>query len=338
MSWIGLDIGGAQTKLSNGSQLAISRSFPLWRRPDALADLLQELLDGQIPDASLAVTMTGELADCYRTKREGVDRILKSVESAAAGRDISVYLTDGTFVSPDEARDRHLQAAAANWHALAKYCTRLTENSSALLIDIGSTTADIIPLDAGGPCPDGLTDPNRLASGELVYTGVRRSPVCAVTNTLPWKGKQCGVAQELFATTWDAYLVLDELPEEPDAATTADGRPATKDAAHDRLARCICADREMFDVDDALAAAQAIEKAQLAKLGLAAVGVMRGLSQPPRTIILSGSGEFLARKLVAKLRLKDVQVISLAEQFDNAEISRSATALAVAVLAEEAAE
>ncbi len=336
MAWIGLDIGGAQTKISDGKKLAVSRYFPLWQRPEELSDLLRQMLASVDPTASLAVTMTGELADCFRTKREGVDRILASVESAADGRVIQVYLTDGTFVSPQEARQRHLEAAAANWHALAKFCCRFTGEGTAVLIDIGSTTADIIPLADGWPAPQGLTDPARLASGELVYTGVRRSPVCAVTNSLPWNGQQCGVAQELFATTWDAYLTLGELPEEPDAMHTADGRPATKKAALFRLARSICADREMFSAADADAAARAIEIAQLSKLGIAATGVIRRLPEPPRTVILAGSGEFLARKLVGKLRLREVETLSLAEKLGDADISRSATAHAVAVLANEA--
>jgi hypothetical protein len=91
----------------------------------------------------------------------------------------------------------------------------------------------------------------------------------------------------------------------------------------------------MFSTADALAAAQAIEIAQLSKLGIAATGVIRRLPEPPKHIILCGSGEFLARKLVAKLRLRDVEVFSLAQELGSPEISRSATALAVAVLAKE---
>src|SRR5256885_9284124 len=52
--------------------------------------------------------------------------------------------------------------------------------SPALLLDTGSTTTDIIPMINGVPVPVGRTDPHRLGTGELVYTGVRRTPVCAV--------------------------------------------------------------------------------------------------------------------------------------------------------------
>src|SRR5262249_27130143 len=142
------------------------------------------------------------------------------------------------------------------------FAGRFAPRGPALLIDIGSTTSDIIPLRDGVPVPQGLTDPERLATGELVYTGVQRSPICALIAEAPWRGATCGVAQELFATTWDAYLMLGDLPEEPGDEATADGRPATKACAHDRLARMICADRSLFDEQDAVAMSGAVRDAQ----------------------------------------------------------------------------
>ena len=50
----------------------------------------------------------------------------------------------------------------------------------ALLLDLGSTTCDIIPIAYAHPQPFGRTDTARLKSGELVYCGVRRTPLCAV--------------------------------------------------------------------------------------------------------------------------------------------------------------
>ena len=100
-----------------------------------------------------AVTMTAELSDCFRTKAEGVDFILRAVEDVAGTTPVFVWQTGAEFVTPAVAREIPLLVAASNWHALATWVGRLVPESGALLIDIGSTTTDIIPLLDGVPVP-----------------------------------------------------------------------------------------------------------------------------------------------------------------------------------------
>ena len=107
----------------------------------------------------------------------------------------------------------------------------------------------------------GRTDTERLQTGELVYAGVRRTPVCALATELPFRGVPTGLAAELFASTLDVYLTLGEIAPDPKDLSTADGRPATVDAARDRLARMVGADRDGFSADDALAFARAADEA-----------------------------------------------------------------------------
>jgi probable H4MPT-linked C1 transfer pathway protein len=229
-----------------------------------------------------------------------------------------------------------LLAAAANWHARARFAARFCRAKSAVLIDIGSTTTDVIPLVHGRPRSRGITDTQRLSTRELVYTGIERSPVCALVRQLPYRGQWCPVAQELFATTGDAYLTLSELPEEPENTNTADGRPATRVAARARLARSICADPTTFDAADAHAAAAAIRRRQVTKIA-AAVAIVIGQMEPPAdTIILSGRGEFLARCVLNHIGLA-IRVVSLAREL-GPELSRCAPAHALAVLAREGTE
>jgi probable H4MPT-linked C1 transfer pathway protein len=264
--------------------------------------------------------------------------ILAAVEAGSRRDAVSplalrVYLTSGELVDLEDARRSPLQAAAANWHALARYAGRFAPQCSALMIDIGSTTTDLIPIVNGVPAPRGLTDPERLQAGELVYTGVQRSPLCALISELPWRGAMCPVAQELFATTWDAYLTLGELPDEADSTSTADGRPATREAAHDRLARMICADREIFTTSDARTAAAYVREAQLGLLIRAAKRVVANFPSPCNAVIVSGAGEFLARALAAQVAAA-ARLISLAEEIGSGP-SRCGTAHALAVLARE---
>jgi len=333
MNVIALDIGGANLKLADGKGFSASRCFPLWKEPARLAEILEALLAVSPNAEVLAVTMTGELADCFATKTEGVCAILDAVEQAASGREVLVYLCDGRLVEPQTARAEALLAGASNWHVLADYARRFCHGKPGFLIDIGSTTSDIVPVGQGGPLALGRTDPERLAAGELVYTGVERSPVCAVVRELSWQGKSCSVAQEVFATTLDAYLLLGELAEDAEDFQTADGRSRTKKNAHGRLARTICADVTMFSHEEAKRAAEAIREAQLQQLLVAAKQVLGRMKSPPETIVISGQGEFLARRLVERMG-KDISIVSLAEKI-GPEISRSACAHALAIRVRE---
>lgn len=333
--WLGLDIGGANLKAADGQGAARSQPFPLWRRQAELVHALEAMIQEFPAVERLAVTMTGELADCFETKAQGVGAIVRAVVQAAGGREVRVYRNDGSFVPPEDAIADPLPVAAANWHALARFAGRLAPHKSALVLDIGSTTCDLIPLVHGLPAPRGRTDPERLVSGELVYTGVQRSPVCAVASRVPWRGFLCPLAQEVFATTWDVYLLLNDLPEAPERTDTADGRPATRQAAHDRLARSICADRTMVDRAAAEAIARAIAEAQLDQLAEAADRVISLLPERPASVVLSGQGEFLGRRILERLGLS-TRIISLAETLGPS-VSLAAAAHAVAVLAAESA-
>src|SRR5689334_4768543 len=176
---LGLDIGGANLKAAHSSGAARSRPFALWKSPAALPGALRQLLRGWPPYDLLAVTMTGELCDCFATKREGVRALLDAV-SAAGAVPARVWLTDGRLVGIGAARSRPLRAAAANWLALATFAGRFAPRGPALLIDVGSTTTDIVPLMDGRPVPRGRTDAQRLRCDELAYTGVIRTPLCAL--------------------------------------------------------------------------------------------------------------------------------------------------------------
>jgi probable H4MPT-linked C1 transfer pathway protein len=333
MNWLALDIGGANIKVADGKEFAVSSVFPLWQRPQQLTEVLRRLIAGAPRADHLAATMSGELADCYVTKADGVAAIIQAFVTAADGRHSRIYLNNGLLVAPAVALRQPLLAAAANWHVLARFAGRFMPHGCGLLVDIGSTTCDIIPMADGKPATTALTDPDRLAASELVYTGVERSPVCALVNSLPWRKQQCPVAHELFATSWDAYLMLGDMPEEPNSTYTADGRPATKAAARDRLARSICADREMFDEQDAMAAAEAIARSQLAKIAVALGQVLGRLPAPPETIVISGRGEFLAHRALERMKVA-TKIISLTGELGPA-LSRSATAHALAVIARE---
>ncbi len=332
MSVLGFDIGGANLKAANSEGRCASRPFAIWKTPDALADELRGL-ESLLPGAcEIAVTMTAELADCYETKAAGVAQILAAVQEVAGPRPVHVWLTTGKFVTPAEAIAQPLAAAASNWQALATWTARWTQSLPALLIDIGTTTTDLIPIDAGLPSTIGLTDATRMMAGELVYTGVRRTPLCALAPSVPFQGTMCPLAAEWFATTLDVWLWLGKIPEDAHDTETANGRPATRLAAHDRLARQLCCDRLELDAAAATVVAQYLANRQIEQISTALEKVLID-REPRQTVIISGSGSFLARQIVeTHPRLGGVKIVDLSAQL-SADLASAACAYAVAMLA-----
>jgi len=331
MNCLAFDVGGANVKFSDGLERTGSVPLALWKSPDQLAGLLKTIIASTGEYAAVAVTMTGELADCFPSKSAGVRHILASACEAAAGLPVHVYLVDGRLVGPELAAAEPMLAAASNWHVLARLAGRYVPAGAALLLDIGSTTCDVIPLLDGQPAAVGKTDTQRMLAGELVYTGIERSPVCAVVGQVPYRGGMCPVAQELFATMRDVYLVRGELPEQPEDRDTADGRPATRTAAVARLARMICADETEFGEPDAIALSAAVAEAQAELVQTAMSRVVRSGWDLP--LVLSGHGDFLAQRVLTKLGHTG-PVIALADRL-GAAISRAAPAHALAVLVRE---
>lgn len=337
MGWVGLDIGGANIKAADSSGRAIVVPFELWKRPEDLPLMIANVL-GRFPAfRRCAVTMTAELCDCYPTKAVGVRRVLDAVTSAVPEDRVCVWGTDGRFHAVEEIHHRPEPAAAANWLALATMAARLVPEGPGLLIDIGSTTTDLVPLRDGEPRAQGRTDTERLRSGELVYAGVVRTPICALATELAWRGPAIGLAAELFASTLDVYLVLGALAPDPADHSTADGRPRTIEAARDRLARMVGADRDTFSLEDARALATAADEVLLDRLETAAARACRAAgTAPPLTAVVAGSGEFLGRRLAKRSIAPGGRTIELKEAWGPV-ASSAGCASALVALAEERA-
>lgn len=336
MKWLGFDIGGANIKIADGEDFAAAVSYPLWKNPLGLTQVLRRRLAESPQCDHLAFTMTGELADCFGTKDEGVRFILTCIIEAAAGRHVRVFLNDGRLVSPQVALIEPIACAASNWRALAQFSTRFVSHGTAMLVDIGSTTVDLVPIAGEEVIATATNDTDRLLAGELVYTGVERSPICGLVTELPYRGQMCPVAQELFATTRDVWMLKGDLPERPNSKDTADGRPATKGAARARIGRMICADSDQFNHRDAVVMAEAAAGAQIDLVARSMRKVIAQMPSPPELYLISGHGEFLARRAIQKLG-RPARQISLVERLGEAR-SRCATAYALAVLAREAVE
>lgn len=331
--WLGIDIGGANIKLAMANGYARSEIFPLWKNPDRLGAELGRLFEEVPGFDAIALTMTGELADCYSTREEGVCRILEQLTSVFPASLVKVYSVHGTWLSPSAAARSPWDVAASNWHALTAMAQRWAEGKNGLLIDIGSTTTDIIPFTKSKLQTAAKTDSDRLLQGQLVYTGVRRTPICAMTRSLPLRGEECPVMCELFATMDDAFLINGDVPEDANDCDTADGRPRTVEFARSRMARMVGEDGSTLCQWELQSMATHVIEQQAEQIGKA---IRRNLAigkSTPDLAILSGHADFIATRALAHAQWTP-QIIKVGELLGDS-IARCAPAYGVAVLAME---
>ncbi len=332
---LGWDIGGANTKVARvcrGTLVAARvQPFELQRDPAALAPLLAGLAAelGAGPRSAHAVTMTAELSQLFQSKREGVGYVLAAVVAAFPEALVRVYTVSGDFLEPDAACRDPLAVAAANWAATARLVARSFPD--AILIDVGTTTTDIIPIAGGRVAALGPTDLERLRTGELVYTGALRTPAEAIAPTVTVNGVPTGVSAEGFALAGDVHLWRGALAPEDYTVPTPDGRPPTREDAALRLARVVCADRNMLDDAAIKSIADSLAAAQLAQIVAALEAVRRRHTGIDRAVV-TGLGDFLAAEAARRVGL---HVTPLADTL-GAAAARSAPAAAVALLLTQA--
>jgi probable H4MPT-linked C1 transfer pathway protein len=257
----------------------------------------------QLSVAAHAVTMTGEMTDLFEHREDGVQRIAAALTRALAPTTpdaLHFFAGDAHWCRAAEVGMHWAQIASANWLATASHAARCM--GEGVLIDIGSTTTDLIAFRNGRVLGAGSrTDAHRLASGELVYHGVVRTPLCALGPRIAWQGAELNVMNEFFATTADVYRLTRELDPAHDLHPSADNAPKDLPATRRRLARMIGLDARDASPDDWLAFARAWRARQVDELGsqLRRVTATHGLAAGA-VALSAGCGDFLVADVAAR--------------------------------------
>ncbi len=333
MTALGIDIGGANIKIATADGFAHVFPFSIWKGKHELADRLRHVLEMAPVFDRVALTMTAELADCFGTKAEGVRFVLAAIRDVFSKFPCKVYTVSGSLVSLDEASYHPLVVAAANWHALANYGGRWFRGRSGLLVDVGSTTTDIVPLVDGRINTSSSSDLERLQTGELVYLGVERTPICGVADNVRFRGSNCPLANEWFATSLDVFLVLGLVNEMPENHGTADQRPATRGFAKNRLARMICADADEVTWTEVNEMARELNAAIVRKIATGIRHVVDRYDTTVEATLISGHGDFLAEAALDAAGVSTHREY-LTDLVGN-KAARCAPAYALAILADE---
>jgi (4-(4-[2-(gamma-L-glutamylamino)ethyl]phenoxymethyl)furan-2-yl)methanamine synthase len=302
---IGWDIGGAHLKAAylnrDGSvEHVLQLPCPLWQGLSHLRDALEHALE-ELPDRGAwhAITMTGELVDLFASRADGVRQLLATVGSRLPAGRIGVYAGGAGFVSPADCDGLVEQIASANWMATAAFIAELVPQ--ALIVDIGSTTTDIIPI-RGGIQARGRNDHERLACQELVYTGIVRTPVMAVADRLPFEGEWVEPMAEHFAVMADVYRLCQRLPADADQMPAADnGGKSVLDSTR-RFARMLGRDMESASPGAWRRCAEYVAELQLRRIADASARVLsRETLDENAPLIGAGVGRFLVAELAERL-------------------------------------
>ena len=319
MKIAGIDIGGANLKyalLNSGSQsyasnrtspssatvehveIADEFSFPFWTDYHELIAKLTRIRESLGDIDGVAITMTAELADCFENKSHGVHFIVDAVKLAFPKIACRFYTTNGELVNAKLAKQNWALTAASNWHASAWFLFRHHHLQDGFLIDIGSTTCDIIPVQAGLPVSRGQTDLDRLRNGQLVYAGIGRTAVCSLISSVRFTDGEVAIAREFFATVADAMIWTNRLPPKPDSHDSADQRPLSRSGCRTRLCRVLCADD--CDLTDDQVTSIADQTYSALKKQIVS-GLRTVINEHPtiaKTFCLAGSGQAVAREAI----------------------------------------
>lgn len=298
---IGWDLGGAHLKVARLShegrvERTIQLPCALWQGIDRLRRAIDRALNEIGPARDHAITMTGELTDLFPNREAGVAAILDTMSDCLPGTRLRVYAGDAGFVDPSAALTQCWKIASANWRATAQLVATCVPD--AIVLDIGSTTTDIVPVAGSRIRARGTDDASRLASQELLYLGVVRTPLMALSARWPFDGGWTGICNEQFATTADVYRLTNELPTDADQHSTPDNGPKDVEASARRIARMIGRDLEAASLDAWIRLADWLRTTQIELTEAAITRIASaGYPAPDAPLVCAGAGGFLARAI-----------------------------------------
>ncbi|MFN0219286.1 MAG: hydantoinase/oxoprolinase family protein [Hyphomicrobium sp.] len=327
----GYDVGGAHLKVAlvDGRRVVDvwQVACPLWEGTDRLDEALAAASVLTSKAGHHAVTMTAELTEIFQSRRAGVEALVTHLNARLSGH-VSFYCGLKGLADAKEAVANPDLVGSANFLATAQSIARLAPG--ALLIDMGSTTTDVIVCDR----PQGMTDAERLQTGELVYTGLTRTPVPSVATSAPLAGQWQTLARDAFATMADVRRVLGDLLDDVDDHVPADGRGKSLEESLARLARGFGRDPELRHLAMWRASAAYIREQQLRSIHDGALLVLSRPGVEVTSVVTAGIGESDAAEIAQRLSRPAITFGELigAEPSCRTWATRCAPAVAVALL------
>jgi probable H4MPT-linked C1 transfer pathway protein len=304
---VGWDIGGAHLKaalLNSAGEIidVYQQPCPLWKGLSELESAVFVIL-AALPtgEKKHVITMTGELVDFFSSRDEGVVQIIAAMQGYLQDKQLLIYAGLQGFIQHKNIKPKYYAAiASANWLASASLVAE--KITAALFVDVGSTTTDVLLCENQRVQAIGLNDYQRLQSQELVYTGIIRTAVMAMTQTAFFKGEAVGLMAEYFATMADVYRITGDLNEAHDQTDSADGVEKTVFASAKRLSRMIGYEFNSEDLNQWRFLAFQLKQQQKQQIQTACLRQLsRYEKSNPPCFIGAGVGRFLVKQIAADL-------------------------------------
>ncbi len=311
MRALALDIGGANTKkllaeFRDGEAILKSEIhyFPIWKKKKKLRQFLREL---QEEADCVAITFTAELSDIFESKAQGVRYLAAICEEVFRN---PLYLSIDKKLMRYEQIQEPLKLVAANFTASVYYLEK--KFGSGILLDVGSTTTDVVPFKQG-EILYGKTDLQRLQRNQLVYTGALRTPLNCISNAVPFRGQPTRVASEYFAIAADVYTILGLIKDYK--CDTPDGRAKDMRSCMQRVARLLCADLEDIGEEAVIEICEHMRSRQAEQIASALAQVAREHSLS--VAYVCGAGSFLGKEACRLAGMEVADLASVTPAHDN---------------------
>jgi len=295
MRIIGWDIGGAHIKavkidFIKKKSKTIRVYSPLWKNINNLKKSIKLIKKKLGKTDYHGLVMTAELSDIFKNRKIGAKYIVK-LTSSILGKKKTFFYNKKNFLKKEYALKKASCLKSLNWHATARHISNSFSNC--ILIDIGSTTTDIIPIKNKKVIAKGKNDRQRLKSNELVYLGVLRSPIYAIE-------KKKNLIPENFADTADIYRVLKKIPKKYDLLPTKDKKSKNKHASARRIARVFGEDYKKNNFKKWKDISYQIKKKHLKILKEKINKIRKKNFSKKIPIVSAGIGDFLLKKINKK--------------------------------------
>ena len=198
-----------------------------------------------------------------------------------------------------------------NWHSIGRFIQKHLKDG--IVIDFGSTTTDFICIKDWQIKNNWFDDFYRINNAELMYTGVTRTPIFAICNSVKYNAKTFNIIPELFSTLSDVYRINGKINKEFDIDEETDSSHKNSESSYRRLARSFSLDYKKKDTKFIQGLSKKIMNNQLQKISDNIKFLQKKFSINRNSpVILSGIGQD-----ILSVYLKNYKTILFKEFIEN---------------------